>query len=221
MLPTKLQLCIGLRGFRAEEYNVKCLQTDDGSNDGNSSRSLWQRLLKSFDEYQGDNTNSNMTSFFRFLDKRVIYRWYNLVHTCAGECDWLFHWQHKWCVTLSANVNINYRLPIKVYYRICNLCHTLNRCKVAYFHGKRHDSYSMQWRKVRYLIFMDHATKEWEVANFHGQASDAYAYVWMVQGSLFSWITLWNLCHTLNRCKVAYFHGTHHDSYSMQWRKVR
>jgi uncharacterized membrane protein YiaA len=64
---------------------------------------------------------------------------------------------------------------------------------------------------------MDHATKEWEVANFHGQASDAYAYVWMVQGSLFSWITLWNLCHTLNRCKVAYFHGTLHDSYSMQW----
>ena len=25
-------------------------------------------------------------------------------------------WQHKLCVTLSANVNINYRLPIKVYY---------------------------------------------------------------------------------------------------------
>jgi hypothetical protein len=39
----------------------------------------------------------------------------NLVHTCAGEYDWLFHWQHKWCVTLSTNVNINYRLPIKVY----------------------------------------------------------------------------------------------------------
>jgi uncharacterized membrane protein YiaA len=62
-----------------------------------------------------------------------------------------------------------------------NLCHILNRCKVAYFHGKRH------------------AMKECQVANFHGQAS--YAYVWMVQSSLFSWITLWNLCHTLNRCK--------------------
>ena len=24
-------------------------------------------------------------------------------------------WQHKFCATLSANVNINYRLPIKVY----------------------------------------------------------------------------------------------------------
>jgi hypothetical protein len=34
-------------------------------------------------------------------------------------------WQHKLCATLSANVNINYRLPIKVYYRICTLRHIL------------------------------------------------------------------------------------------------
>ena len=122
---------------------MKSLQTDDGSNDRNSSRSLWQRLLKSFDEYQGDNTNSNITSFFRFVDKRTIYRWYNLVHTCAGECEWLFHWQHKWCVTLSANVNINYRPPIKVYYRICNLRHQ-NRNK-----SWKHEcvlSINMGWR---------------------------------------------------------------------------
>jgi len=26
---------------------------------------------------------SNMTSFFRFVDKRAIYRWYNLISTCA------------------------------------------------------------------------------------------------------------------------------------------
>jgi hypothetical protein len=32
-------------------------------------------------------------------------------------------WQHKLCATLSANVNINYRLPVKVYYRICTLRH--------------------------------------------------------------------------------------------------
>ena len=31
--------------------------------------------------------NSNITSFFRFVDKRAIYRWYNLIRTCAGECD--------------------------------------------------------------------------------------------------------------------------------------
>jgi hypothetical protein len=30
---------------------------------------------------------SNMASFFRFVDKRVIYRWYNLIRTCASECD--------------------------------------------------------------------------------------------------------------------------------------
>ena len=34
------------------------------------------------------------------------------------------NWQHKLCATLSANVNINYRLPIKVYYRIRTLRHT-------------------------------------------------------------------------------------------------
>jgi hypothetical protein len=32
-------------------------------------------------------------------------------------------WQHKLCATLSANVNINYRLPIKVYYHICIVRH--------------------------------------------------------------------------------------------------
>jgi hypothetical protein len=32
-------------------------------------------------------------------------------------------WQHKLCVTYSANININNRLPIKVYYRICTLRH--------------------------------------------------------------------------------------------------
>jgi hypothetical protein len=26
---------------------------------------------------------SNMASFFRFVDKRAIYRWYNLIRTCA------------------------------------------------------------------------------------------------------------------------------------------
>ena len=62
-----------------------------------------------------------MTSFFRFVDKRAIYRWYNLIRTCTRECDRLFHWQHKLCVTFPANVDINYRFPIKVYYRICTL----------------------------------------------------------------------------------------------------
>jgi hypothetical protein len=66
---------------------------------------------------------------------------------------------------------------------------------------------------------MDHATKECEVVNFHWQASDAYAYVRMVQSNLLLWITHWNLCYTLDRCKAAYFHGKLHDSYSMQRRE--
>ena len=28
-------------------------------------------------------------------------------------------WHHKLCATLSSSVNIDYRLPIEVYYRIC------------------------------------------------------------------------------------------------------
>jgi len=32
-------------------------------------------------------------------------------------------WQHKVCATHAANVNVNYRLPIKVYYRICTVRH--------------------------------------------------------------------------------------------------
>ena len=32
-------------------------------------------------------------------------------------------WQHKLCATLAANVNINYRLPIKIYYRIYTVRH--------------------------------------------------------------------------------------------------
>jgi hypothetical protein len=79
--------------------------------------SLTTVVLSAFKAY------SNMTSLFRLVDKRAIYRWYNLIRTCAGECDWLFHLQHKLCATFSANVNINYRLPIKVYYHICTLRH--------------------------------------------------------------------------------------------------
>jgi hypothetical protein len=68
--------------------------------------------------------NSNMTFFFCFVNKRASYP-FGIISfsTCAGECDWLFHWQHKLCATFSASVKINYRHPIKVYYRICTLRH--------------------------------------------------------------------------------------------------
>ena len=81
--------------------------------------------------------NSNITSFFRFVNKRAIYRLdiTSLAHALVHVTDFPVvnvHvdellsariWQHKLCATLFANVNINYRLPIKVYYRICTLRH--------------------------------------------------------------------------------------------------
>ena len=40
-------------------------------------------------------------------------------------------WQYKLCATLSTNVNINYRLTIKVYYRIC----TVRHIRIEIIHG--------------------------------------------------------------------------------------
>jgi len=42
-------------------------------------------------------------------------------------------WQHKLCATLSVSVNINYRLPMKVYYRIC----TLRHIRIDIIHGSQ------------------------------------------------------------------------------------
>jgi hypothetical protein len=83
------------------------------------------------------NVNSNMTSFFSFVNKRAIYRLgiislahapvhvtdFPVVNVHVDELSSARIWQHKLCATLSANVNINYRLQIKVYYRICTLRH--------------------------------------------------------------------------------------------------
>jgi hypothetical protein len=80
---------------------------------------------------------SNMTSFFRFVNKRAIYRLgivplahapvhvtdFPVVNVHVDELSSAWIWQQKLCAALSANVNINYRLPIKVYYRICTLRH--------------------------------------------------------------------------------------------------
>ena len=76
-----------------------------------------------------------MTSFFRFVKKRAIYRLglislahasmhvtdFPVVNVYVDELSSARNRQHKLCAILSANVNINYRLPIKVYYRICTL----------------------------------------------------------------------------------------------------
>jgi hypothetical protein len=88
-----------------------------------------------------------MMSFFRFVSKRVIYRLgiISLAHALVHVTDFPvvnIHvdelssggiWQHKFCATLSANVNINYRLPIKVYYHIC----TVRHIRIKIIHGSQ------------------------------------------------------------------------------------
>ena len=92
---------------------------------------------------QTSNFNSNMTSFFRFVNKRAIYRLgiislapvhvtdFPVVNVHVDELSSARIWQHKLCATLSANVNINYHLPIKVYYRMC----TLRHIRIEIIHG--------------------------------------------------------------------------------------
>ena len=101
--------------------------------------------------------NSNMTSFFLFANKQAIYRLgiisiahvpvhvtdFPVVNVHVDELSSASIWQHKLCVTLSANVNINYRLPIKVYYRIC----PLRYIRIEIIHGSQNVflSFNMGW----------------------------------------------------------------------------
>jgi hypothetical protein len=79
----------------------------------------------------------------------VIYRWYDLIRTCAGECDWLFHWWHKLCAAFCVNVNINYRLPSKVFYRIC----TLRHIRIEINHGSQNVFWVLTWVGQRGIKF--------------------------------------------------------------------
>jgi hypothetical protein len=88
-----------------------------------------------------------MTSFFRFVDTRAIYRLgiislahapvpvtdLSVVNVHVDELSSAQIWQHKLCGTFSAHVNINYRFPINVYYRIC----TLRHIKIEINHGSQ------------------------------------------------------------------------------------
>ena len=86
---------------------------------------------------------SNITSYFRFVSKQAIYRFgiislvhvtdFSVVNVHLDELSSARIWQHKLCATLSANVNINYRLPIKVYYRI----YTLRHIRIEIIHGSQ------------------------------------------------------------------------------------
>ena len=73
--------------------------------------------------------HSYITSFFRFVDKRAIYRLdiislaltpvhvidFSVVNVHVDELSSARICQHQLCATFSANVNINCRLPIKNY----------------------------------------------------------------------------------------------------------
>jgi hypothetical protein len=90
-----------------------------------------------------------MTTFFRFVHKRAIYRLgiislahapvhvtdFPVVNVHVDDLSSARIWQHKLCATFSENVNINYRLPIKVYYRTC-IC-TVRHIRIEIIHGRQ------------------------------------------------------------------------------------
>jgi hypothetical protein len=115
--------------------------------------------------------NSNITSFFRFVNKRAIYRLgimslahapvhvtdFPVVNVHVDELSSARIWQHKLCATFSASVNINYRLPIKVYCRIC----TLRHIRIEKNHGSQNHwecvlSFNMGWR-----ILVNYIPRPW------------------------------------------------------------
>ena len=107
----------------------------------------WMTLLVTLSDISRFiNLYSNIPSFFHFGNKRAIYRLgiISLAHAPVHVTDCPVvnvHvdelssgriWQHKLCgATLSANVNINYRLTIKVYYHICTVRHV----RIKIIHG--------------------------------------------------------------------------------------
>jgi hypothetical protein len=100
-----------------------------------------------------------VTSFFRFVKNQTIYRLgiislpYAAVHVTdfpvvnvhVDELSSARIWQHKLCATLSANVNINNRLPIKVYYRIC----TLRHIRIEIIHGSQNTNIRQPMLKLK------------------------------------------------------------------------
>ena len=79
------------------------------------------------------------------MNKRAIYRLviislahahvtdFPVVNVHLDELLSVRIWQHILCATYSANVNINTRLPIKVYYGIC----TLRHIRIEIIHGNQ------------------------------------------------------------------------------------
>ena len=93
---------------------------------------------------------SNMTSFFRFVNKRSSYPFgiISLAHAPANVTDFSIDSIYckpnnadrgrsiirvNLCATFSASVNINYCLPVKVDYRIC----TFRHIRIEITHGSQ------------------------------------------------------------------------------------
>ena len=62
-----------------------------------------------------------------------------IVHVDELSSAWI--WQHKLYATLSPNVNINYRLPNKVDYRIC----TVRYIRIEIIHGSQNVFWVLTW----------------------------------------------------------------------------
>ena len=113
------------------------------------------RVLPKIQSNQILTLNSNMTSFFRFVNKRAINRLgiislahvpvhvtdFPIVNVHVDELSSARIWQHKLCATLSTNVNINCHLPIKVYYGIC----TLRHIRIEIIHGSQKVFWVLTW----------------------------------------------------------------------------
>ena len=60
---------------------------------------------------------------------------FSVVKVHVNELSSVRIWQHELCATLFANVNINYRLPITVYYRMCTVSHI----RIEIIHGSQNE----------------------------------------------------------------------------------
>jgi hypothetical protein len=98
----------------------------------------------------------------------------------------------------SFDVNINYRLPIKVYYRICNLRHI----RIEINHGNM----NVFWVLRSHDFF--HKNKLPYICSMYDLGFKVLSMkITTSSGSIFSWKTSWLLFHAMNQGRVANFHG--------------
>jgi uncharacterized membrane protein YphA (DoxX/SURF4 family) len=139
-------------------------------------------ILSGFEKFLNGSitNNSNIMSFFHLVNKRAIY-WlgiislahvpvhvtdFPVVNVHVDELSSARIWHHKLCATLSANVNINYHLPIKVYYRIC----TLRYIRIEKIHWNQIVFWVLTWIEFVYNITIV-GTLNWKESHGKGLLS--------------------------------------------------